>query len=392
MAQQIILPEHNSSRLLFVNESKLCDNAVDIPLLIRDTTSDSHHTSECNYDYKTPWLLGKLTPHVYYLEDTGMYDLNHEHTAEIYYIDPSTEQEVIMYNVTRVMEYGQECDRMYCEHSGGMKVMFIDSNESDKTANFYIKYEKNLPGCFETKVIDSSDPTKMGIGFIKKQGDNLGYVEVLGFTYQLRVTNDTTGEEVDYLTYITESINNCSCDFSKLHIDYHTTENNTNDIKVGILGITSNAKKFISYRISSNCQEPCYFLIQPPANRSWIFYRATEYKGRIPTYSYGIDVPSGSTYLSEISLPGSGATGMYGILEGSKYKYEIPISITEENNIFIFCLPTIFSNYSSIIVYGNETSESLNNPTVYYNDLDGMSYNIWYLTTETNKIIIEYNI
>ena len=128
--REILLPEHNSSMLLFINDENVNNSLV--RLMLEDTTVNQYCTEKSYYQYNNSWLLGKLTDYIWLLEDTGEYDLNHDHTCKIYYIDPLSNEEVILYNVTRVQEYAEECDRLYLQYrknAGGK------GRESGETVN-----------------------------------------------------------------------------------------------------------------------------------------------------------------------------------------------------------------------------------------------------------------
>ena len=101
--QRIKLPEHYSSRLLFVDDKNIPDPS-NFKLEIEDTTSgQTGHDEMDNSEYPNNFLLGKLTNNIWYLEDSGIYDSNHEHTAEIYNENDGVRN--TLYNVTRIMEY-----------------------------------------------------------------------------------------------------------------------------------------------------------------------------------------------------------------------------------------------------------------------------------------------
>ena len=107
----IRLPEHNSSRLIFV-PSSITGNNPDFKLYIEDTTTDSNCSCSGDSEYPSNWLLGKLNNYCWYLEDCGIYDSNHYHTANIYYYDNSNVKQNYI-TVTRSMEYGEESDRLF---------------------------------------------------------------------------------------------------------------------------------------------------------------------------------------------------------------------------------------------------------------------------------------
>jgi len=388
--KEILLPEHNSSMLLFINDDKVNNGRV--KLLIEDTTESQYCTETSNYQYNNSWLLGKLNNYIWLLEDVGQYDLNHEHTCKIYYIDYSTYEEVVLFNVTRVYEYGEECDRLYLQHSGGLKALLVDPEKTTFTNDFYIKYERNLPGCKEeisTEV--ENGKTKHYVSFYKYDNVNeeVGLTEIMAISNELLVTDDV-GNPIPVIKYCKPNIQQATIDFSRICIDYTLAENNTNDLKIGILGVNSSTKKFISSRIYYNCLEPSYYIIQPPKNRSWICYRTcyTEYSN---LYFNNISMPN-NINCGYLNREGSGLIGHYGTLNNGEYAYEI--SIAKNGNPFHLMIPTYFTDWTSIGWKENNTDVSYdgNQPFDFFNVLDGTYYKIYSLpeTSRINKIIIRY--
>ena len=397
--KEIILPEHNSSRILFINNS--CLNNGDVNLEIRDTTDDEHCTETSDYAYNNSWLLGKLNNYMWLLEDVGEYDLNHEHKADIYYIDPNTNQEVVLYHIRRVMEYGEECDRLYMQYGGGMKLLLTDVQNDNMTANLYIKYERNLAGCYEEVGQTTQDGKDVNyIIFYKYSGKQIGIAEVISIVNELNVTTDEvdgSGNPIPMtgLNYCIANINNVSIDFSQISINFLLSENNTNDVKVGMIGINSINKKFISYKIVNNCIEPSYFLLQTPNKRSWICYR-TCYNTNFGVYYNNRTMPN-DTIVGFLNREGSGLNGYYGTYDNinNQYVYEINIS---KNDPFNFMIPKMFTDWASIEWKDNNGNtiryfDGLT-PFDFFNDLDGLYYKIYSfpINSRIHKIIIRYNI
>ena len=397
--KEIILPEHNSSRLLFISNNYI--NTGDVELNIEDTTDSEYCTEKSSIQYDNNWLLGKLNNYIWLLEDTGQYDLNHEHTANIYYNDPSTNEKVIIYTVRRVMEYGEECDRLYLQYSGSLKLLLLDNIENTQYANMYIKYERNLPGCKEEIVTrDDSDGITYGVAFYKYQGKTLGISEIIAISNKLVVNTDETDSSgnpipMTGLNYCIPSINNINIDFSKLNISYTISQNTTNDIKVGILGINSSSKKFISYKIYNNCIESSYFIVQAPRNRSWICYRScynTTYYGMY----YSLRTMPDNTTCGYLSRKGSELTGKFGNYDSSSNQYVYEFNITDKTKPFHFMIPKYFTNWTSI-EFKNSSDNIItydgNDPFDFFNELDGLYYKVYSIKTSSSitKIIIKYS-
>ena len=79
--KNIKLFEHNSSRLLFVDHQE-----SDFKLDLEELEQDSSETDKCNCD-SPKFLLGKLNNYIWLLEDSGIYDSNHTHQANINHTD-----------------------------------------------------------------------------------------------------------------------------------------------------------------------------------------------------------------------------------------------------------------------------------------------------------------
>lgn len=389
---EIILPEHNSSRLLFINDGIL--NSSQAELIIEDTTTDANCDCDGDIVFSNKWLLGRLNSNIWLLEDCGVYDSNHEHTAKIYYINPDTNQEVFICNVRRVMEYGLECDRLYCQTGGGMKTIFTDGNidfENLPSVNFYIKYEKNLPPIKEEVSFEEDDHgTKTySLTFYKKNELNqIGITDVLSITNNLQVQN------INNLHIIIPSITDLSADFSKISIKYNIGPNPENDLQVGIIGVNTANKKFISPLISNGCIEPTYFMVVYPKNRSWICYRIST------------DIVYGVAYNNRkvngynavlINRADEGLTGSFGISQYSNTIYSHNINLDRSHERCFFMLPLQFTDYEEIrfqnssrrtIDYDGESIIEI------YNELDGMYYRVYTFlqSSEIYSMQIRYRI
>lgn len=396
MVSNIKFPEHNSSRLIFVNPNSL-NNINDYKLYVEDITNDQNCSIECSGN-SVKWLLGKLNENVWLLEDTGIYDSNHEHTGDIYYID-NNDQKQIVYNITRVMEYSQECDRMYTEHGGGFKFLLLDGDEDDLYANFYIKYERNLPGCFEKieDLIINNETISDCIEFCKYDSDNqLIITEILKINTEMSIVDNTTGNPMDNINYCNISINDISVDFSKLSVNYHIDENNTNDIKLGFISTNYISGKFLSANyanMNDSVITPSYFIVQAPKNRSWICYRKVNNKGTMwDGYSNIWD----DKYCGMLDFPDEELTGYYGTYNDETNSYIYEIDIDRSKMPFILLIPKMFCDYD-LIEYFDENDRLI----IYYdgepikdifNELDGMFYRVISIppASHTAKIIIEY--
>lgn len=397
----IHLLEHNSSRLLFFSSN------VETELKIESTTSDPYCTEHDEYQYMNDWLLGRLNNKIYMVEDVGIYDSNHEHTAKIYHMVDGVEN--ITWNLTRQMEYSEECDRLYCEHSGGFKILLVDSPTESQKANFYIKYDRNLPGVGEyigrLRNEATGETYYNCIVFYKyDDGNNLIMSEVLQMDFNLSVVNDdnTPMEGINYCGILPKR---AEVEFSRISIEYNITENTSNDVKIGMIGVSSlnetttgsgyRYSKFLSPRYfdgNDNIIEPMYFIVQPPKNRSWICFR-TSYE-QVSPGPYSIRTLDGCNCYY-IRVPGAGLNGYYGTYNSSTDTYRYEIIVDRSRLPFILMLPKIFWNYSSIKYYDTNNSlrsfdgQSLN----IFNELDGMYYKIFKLlpTSSIAKIILEYS-
>ena len=411
----IKLLEHNSSRLLFYSVDAM-PNANEFKLTIEDitsTTSDSTYCTEMdNHIYTNNWLLGKLNNKIWYIEDVGVYDSNHEHTAKVYYIDETTNEENIVWNVKRIMEYGEECDRLYCEHSGGFKILLIDSPENELEANFYIKYERNLPGIGEAVGTLTNPTTGETINncvvFYKYNSSNeVIMTEAIKLDFNLSVINND-GSLMEGINYCNIIPKKADIEFSRLSIKYEISPNTSNDVKLGMIGITTLGEsdpysgyygKFNSsryYQDNDNYIEPMYFIVQAPKNRSWICYRSgycDEYVGFGPYRNHQID----GCYCYYVRGEGFGLNGYYGTYNSStqRYVYEININPIDNGKVFSVLLPKIFFNYQSV-TYKNGSSNTIafdGEIEDIYNEFDGMIYRVFYLESSSNvrKIILEYS-
>lgn len=396
MPSNIKFPEHNSSRLIFVNPNSF-NNVNDYKLYVEDITDDSNCNIEC-VGNSVKWLLGKLNDNIWLLEDTGVYDSNHEHVGDVYYID-NNDQKQIIYNITRVMEYGQECDRMYTEHGGGFKFLLLDGDSKDLDANFYLKYERNLAGCFE-KIEDLN--TNNGIipnciKFYKYDSNNeLIVTEILRINSEIEILDNTTGNPINTIDYCNISINDISIDFSKLIANYHITENNTNDIKVGFISTECVSMKFLSanyLNMNDSVITQSYFVVQAPKNRSWICYRKVNDGGMMwDGYTNIWD----DQYCGYLNFPNEGLTGHYGTYNSETNSYIYEIDIDRDNLPFIMLIPKMFCDYDSIEFFkenGQLITYFDGEPIIdIYNELDGMFYRKIVIppASYSAKIIIEY--
>ena len=417
--QRIKLPEHYSSRLLFVDDKNISD-PTNFKLYVRDTTSDVNCTEMNSTEYPNNFLLGKLTNNIWYIEDSGIYDSNHEHTAEIYTIDNNVETK--LYDVTRIMEYGGECDRLYMEHGGGLKVILLDSPTKNMTLNFYIKYERSLPAAreFFGSLVSQTDNQQINncVMFLKQNGE---ISEVIQMIFGLVVTKEDKDENDNYVPM--ENINYCnitptdiSCSFSQISVFYNIEANLSNEPKISLIGtktISGNIKsndyvgKFVSYRYAidnDSYVEPGYFIVQAPKNRSWICYRTCYghmYYGAVIVnfinmqYKFKKDKQNNNCKCTNIRWEGAGMNGYYGTLINNKYVYIINIDRSQVP--FILYLPEIFWDYNSITylgandniiqIYDGRPIENI------YNELDGLFYKVIIIDQNStiHKIKLEYN-
>ena len=426
--QRIKLPEHYSSRLLFLQTKTMEDvdedcNIDDFNLQIRDTTNDVNCTESDNSEYPSKFLLGKLTNHVWYLEDSGIYDSNHEHTAIAYHISECNGTEKTVYQITRIMEYGDECDRLYMEHGGGLKVVLIDSVDptEEQTLNFYIKYERSKPAPVEVfgNVKDTNNNVIQNCLVFEKYNDNNQLVisEIIQMTFGLLIyKNDEFGPNgeyipVEYINYCSIHPQNITYDFSKITIKYTIDENTGNEPLFSMIGTNSVGDnvgisnywgKFISYKYHNDNDsyvEPGYFLVQAPKNRSWICYRT--YIGHpnpgVGVYDYSI---SNYKYKDDakcinVRWPEAGLNGYYGTYNSSTNTYTYEIDTSEKS--FGLLLPKIFWNYTSLKLLDSNGNELVrpddHSITIIYNELDGMFYKsiLMLPTSQVNKIKLEYS-
>lgn len=417
--QRIKLPEHYSSRLLFVDDKNISD-PTNFKLYVRDTTSDVNCTEMNSTEYPNNFLLGKLTNNIWYIEDSGIYDSNHEHTAEIYTTDNNIETK--LYDVTRIMEYAGECDRLYMEHGGGLKVILLDSPTENMTLNFYIKYERSLPAAREISgsLVSQIDNQEINncVMFLKQNGE---ISEVIQMIFGLVVTKEDKDENDNYVPM--ENINYCninpttiSCSFSQISVFYNIEANLSNEPKISLIGtrtISGNIKsndyvgKFVSYNYAidnDSYVEPGYFIVQAPKNRSWICYRTCYghmYYGAVIVnfinmqYKFKKDKQNNNCKCTNIRWEGAGMNGYYGTLTNNKYVYTINIDRSQVP--FILYLPEIFWNYNSITYLGANDNiiQTYDGRPIenIYNELDGLFYKVIIIDQNStiHKIKLEYN-
>lgn len=416
--KNIKLFEHNSSRLLFISTK----NRPNIPveLNIVDTTNDVHCTemTNINGNYPNNWLLGKLTDNIWLIEDCGIYDSNHTHTADIYQLNNGEQDKI--FAVTRMMEYGGECDRLYTEHSGSLKFILLDSlPDRSLKANFYIKYERSLPAAIESigNLQDSNNNIYEGcVAFFRyNDQNNLILTEAIQMIFGLVVNEEELDQNnnpipMDNINYVSIHPLGINTDFSKISITYTVDPNTSNDVKIGLIGTKSLGDrigvnnyygKFLSYRyVQSNDSfvEPSYFLIQPPKNRSWICYRTYYGVNKVgipviyPLYPYSTKQKDNHDCVN-IRYEGAGLNGYYGELINNTYVYTI--NIQDKSKTFVFALPKIFTNYENIKYFDNNDNEVLNfdgQEKTIYNELDGITYDTYFLNPSSSiyKIKLEY--
>ena len=425
MSTRIILPEHNSSRLLFI------DNQLpDFNLNLVELEQDSSEKDTCTCDPK--FLLGKLNEYVWILEDSGKYDSNHTHQAELRYNNSLTNTTEVMFTVNRIMEYSQECDRLYANHGGGIKFILIDSPSETQTMELFIKYERSLPGFEVITDLRNNDTNEVYRGcivfyrYINNVPTMYQIVQVIG---GLNVIDTNTQLPMQNVEYCGITIKTVKIDFNKITFTYSITPNDTNDIKVGYIGTSSlftnpqnkNYGKFISegyYQNNDNFIEPGCFFIQAPKNRSWICYRSYynnssviskmvqeiyNYNLSTGRYNFANKVKNGyNCYeLNKASL-----NGFNGILNDNKYIYEIEIDRTSDKSYFFFIIPLMFNDYESLEYYNSNNIKITNSTDLganefteqnIYNELDGLFYKaikvpIGLSYCKIYKIKITYNI
>ena len=401
----IILPEHNSSRLLFIDNQDPNFN-----LQIENLEQDSSEKDKCNCS-DPKFLLGQLNNYIWLLEDSSEYDTNHTHKAKLNYTNQYNNSETF-FDVKRIMEYSQECDRLYTSHSGGLKFVLLDSPTENQTIELFIKYERTLPG-FE-KITDLQN-TQTGetypacLVFFRYNSTNNTpqMIQVVQLVAGLNVLDSNTLQPMNNINYCSINIKNINIDFNQLKFIYTIDPNTTNDIKIGFIGTSSlftnpnngNYGKFISQRYYENNDsfiEPGVFLIQAPKNRSWICYRTCYNSGFSPgilfsevtksnltnhSYEYTTKYKDGHKcyYLNRASL-----NGYNGTLENNKYIYEVNIDRNSEKNVFILMIPTMFTDYESLQYLDNNNNvvssymdlgaNEFNDTEIVYNELDGMFY------------------
>ncbi len=402
----IRLPEHNSSRLIFV-PSSITGNNPDFKLYIEDTTTDSNCScSNSDSEYPSNWLLGKLNSYCWYLEDCGIYDSNHYHTANIYYYDSNNIKQNYI-TVTRSMEYGEESDRLYCEHSGSLKVLLYDYSQQNIFCNFYIKYERNLPAAKES-IANLTDTTTGEtlyncVCFFKYNNENqLIMTEAIQLNFSLSVKNedDTPMSGINYCNIVPTK---ATCDTNKLSLIGELNENTLQDIMVGLVGTTSLGEKNDTYHYygkfmpvdyyENNYQpiDPSYFIVQAPKN-GWIALR--------------IGIGSGTLLYNEryknnkkcgfIRQSGAGLNGYFGNYKPSSDTYQYDIDLNRDNEPCMFMIPELFCNYSQII-WKNSSGASVSYSGLpqeeLYNELDGMFYRIFILppSSPIQKITLHYS-
>ena len=398
----IKLFEHNSSRLLFVDNID-----PNFELKLEELEQDSSEKDKCNCN-KPKFLLGKLTNSVWLLEDSGAYDSNHTHQANINYTDQSDNTETF-FNVDRLMEYSAESDHLYTSHGGGLKFVLLDSPIEDQTIELFIKYERTLPGIEQITDLKNNDTGEIYpacIVFYKYNNNVLQMLQIVQLVAGLNVRDNNTLEPMKNINYCSLHVKNALIDFNRLKFTYSIDPNTSNDIKVSFIGTNSlftnpslgNYGKFISgryYENNDNYLEPGFFLIQAPKNRSWICLRTKYGSTNSPgTYYYNVsqsDIQS-LIYVYEIKhkdnckccyLNKSPLDGYYGNLENNKYVYEINIDRNLDENYFTIMIPYIFTDYESLEYIdnnGNIVSGYMDlgaNEFVeenIYNELDGMFY------------------
>ena len=408
-ATNIILPEHNSSRLLFIDNQDPNFN-----LQIEDLEQDSSEKDKCNCS-NPKFLLGQLNDYIWLLEDSGTYDTNHTHQAKLNYTDQNNNTETF-FNVNRIMELSAESDRLYTAHSGGLKFILLDSPLEDQIIELFIKYERTLPG-FE--MITDLKNTQTGeiypgcLVFFKYNTNNTSQMsQVVQLIAGLSVRDSNTLQPMNNINYCSLNVKNATIDFNELKFTYSIEPNITNDIKVSFIGTNSlftnpnsgNYGKFISqryYENNDNYIEPGVFLIQAPKNRSWICYRTYYNSGFSPGTYVNVVTKSNLTnhsyeYTNKYKNDGendclcfylnkSPLNGYKGTLENNKYVYEINIDRNSDKNVFLLMIPKMFCNYTSLEYLDNNNNVLTNSMDLganeftvkdIYNELDGMFYKL----------------
>jgi len=399
----IKLPEHNSSRLLFIDNQD-----PNFELDLEELEQDSSEKDKCNCD-NPKFLLGKLNNYIWLLEDSGTYDTNHIHQANINHTDQYGNTETF-FNVTRIMEYSEECDRLYTAHSGGLKFVLLDSPSESQIIELFIKYERTLPGyelITDLKNNNTGETYPACLTFWKYNTNNvLQMYQVVQLVGGLNIIDSNTLQPMNNINYCSIEVTQAQIDFNKLKFTYNINPNTTNDIKISFIGTTSlftnpnsgNYGKFISQRYydsNDNYVEPGIFLIQAPKNRSWICYRFLYHTTSSPgEYVYSIPRSKLTTLSNEYSIRYkdnckccrinmSALNGYYGNLENNKYIYEIDIDRNLNKNYFTLMIPSIFTDYESLEYLDNNDNvvsgymdlgaNEFNEENI-YNEFDGMFY------------------
>ena len=417
----IKLPEHNSSRLLFIDT-----NDPDFKLDLEELSQDPDEKDRCNCT-SPKFLLGKLNQYIWLIEDSGKYDSNHTHQATLSNTDILNNTED-MFSVNRIMEYSQECDRMYANHSGGIKFILLDSPQEDQTIDLFIKYERTLPG-FEyiTDLQDNNGNVYPAcIAFCKYIDNTPKIFQAVQLVGGLNVVDSNTHQPMQNIDYCNITVKNAVIDFNKLTFTYSITPNTTNNIKINYIGtqsIDTNPGnsfygKFISekyYKSNDNFIEPGVFLIQAPQNRSWICYRSFYNNTYLPGTTIDIiSYYSGQLYGFEYKsknnkqcfrLSKSSLNGYNGSLINNKYVYEINVDRNNDKDYFLLTLPSIFTDYESVEYY-DQNNTKLTRPVDLgqyefivediYNELDGMFYKLFIIpiglqNCKIYKIKLTYN-
>jgi len=401
----IKLFEHNSSRLLFVDNQE-----PDFKLDLVELEQDSEEKDKCNCD-DPKFLLGKLNNYIWLLEDSSTYDTNHTHQANINHTDQLNNTETL-FNVNRIMEYSEECDRLYTAHGGGLKFVLLDSPSEDQIIELFIKYERTLPGIEKFTDLQNTSTGEIYpacLVFYKYNNNNqLQMFQVVQLVAGLNVIDSNTLQPMNNVNYCSIHVKGVDINFNRLKFTYSIEANNTNDIKISFIGTNSlftnpssgNYGKFISkryYENNDNYVEPGVFLIQAPKNRSWICYRI--HYGSMYDYGssvnliYGSNITTTSTEYEAkykdnckcLYLNNSSLNGYNGTLENNKYIYEINIDRNSDKQFFTLMIPNIFNNYNSLEYFDNNGNIVSNYMDLganefieenIYNELDGMFYKL----------------
>jgi len=401
-ATNIKLFEHNSSRLLFIDNQN-----TNLSLNLNELEQDSSETDKCNCD-DPKFLLGKLNNYIWLLEDSGIYDTNHTHQANINQIDQYNNSETL-FNVDRIMEWSEECDRLYTSHGGSTKFILLDSPTEEQYIELFIKYERTLPGFEQITDLSNNDTGEIYRGcivFYKYNNNIPQMIQVVQLVGGLNIIDSNTLQPMENVNYCSINVRNATIDFNKLKITYLINPNTSNDIKISFIGTNSlftnpgngNYGKFISQRYfnnNNNYIEPGVFLIQVPKNRSWICYRILYNSSANPgQYVYLIPQSNISTHTYEYSIKyknnckccyinKSSLNGYNGSLENNKYVYEINIDRNSDKNYFTLMIPSIFNDYESLQYLDNNDNVVSSNMDLganefsereIYNELDGMFY------------------